>query len=131
MSQGAAGAELIVLDHEGNEILLRHQFITADVQTGLVSLGSLYQQGWYVAPSQSGPLLTSPGLEVQIPVHFRKNSLAIKAHVRCVTASQEEEDILYARAIMVFDQDIEDHPLGSWGISSRTSLFQDQRHEFH
>ena len=65
-----------VLDHEGNEILMRHQFITADVQTGLVSLGSLYQQGWYVAPSPSGPLLlTSPGAEVQIPVHFRKNSL--------------------------------------------------------
>ena len=120
---GSKDAELIVLDHEGNEILLRHQFITADVQTGLVSLGSLYQQGWYVAPSQSGPLLTSPGLEVQIPVHFRKNSLAIKAHVRCVTASQEEEDILYTRAIMVFDQDIEDHPLNSWETSLRGHPF--------
>ena len=40
---GSKNAELVVVDSEGDEVLLRHQFITADVKTGLVSLGSLYQ----------------------------------------------------------------------------------------
>ena len=50
-------SELLVVDAEGNEAMLKHNFITADVETGIVSLGRLYQQSWAVFPEDSGPML--------------------------------------------------------------------------
>ncbi len=89
-----------MVDSEGEEVLLRHQFITADVKTGLVCLGSLYQQGWSVAPSSNGPMLVSPAGDLKVPVHFRRNSLAIEGHVRNVSGIDDDEAI-YACAVVL------------------------------
>ena len=43
-------------DVEGEEVLLRHEFIVGDVTTGLVSLGQLYQAGWKTDSEGSGEL---------------------------------------------------------------------------
>ena len=76
------------------------------MKTGLVSLGSLgslYQQVWSVAPSSNGPMLISPAGDLEVPVHFRKNSLAIKAHVRNVS-SIDDDEVIYACAVVVVEE---------------------------
>ena len=113
---GSKNAELVVVDSEGDEVLLRHQFITADVKTGLVSLGSLYQQGWSVAPSNNGPMLVSPAGDLKVPVHFRKNSLAIKAHVRNVS-SIDDDEVIYACAVVLVEERMENHGFNDWELS--------------
>ena len=113
---GSKNAELVVVDSEGDEVLLRHQFITADVKTGLVSLGSLYQQGWSVAPSNNGPMLISPAGDLKVPVHFRKNSLAIKAHVRNVS-SIDDDEVIYACAVVLVEERMENHGFNDWELS--------------
>ena len=83
-TRGTRNADLEVRSTEGEEILLRHQFIIGDVTTGLVSLGQLYQAGWKICGDGDELVLTDPNDEVNIPVHFRNKSFAIRAHVRAV-----------------------------------------------
>ena len=70
---GTKSAELLVVDAEGNEVILKHNFITADVKTGIVSLGRLYKQGWSVLPDESGPMLVSPCSNLRVPVCYRNS----------------------------------------------------------
>ena len=83
-TRGTRNADLEVRSTEGEEILLRHQFLIGDVTTGLVSLGQLYQAGWKICGDGDELVLTDPNDEVNIPVHFRNKSFAIRAHVRAV-----------------------------------------------
>lgn len=92
-TRGTRNADLEVRSTEGEEILLRHQFIIGDVTTGLVSLGQLYQAGWKICGDGDELVLTDPNEEVNIPVHFRNKSFAIRAHVRAAEAGQELDNV--------------------------------------
>jgi hypothetical protein len=97
-----------VVDSEGEEILLRHEFIIGDVTTGLLSLGQLYQSGWKVDGSDEGQLLLEdPNKQVKIPVHFRNKSFGIKACVRDVEAAYELSDVDCVRAIVAAHNEVE------------------------
>ena len=69
-TRGTRNADLEVRSTEGEEILLRHQFIIGDVTTGLVSLGQLYQAGWKICGDGDELVLTDPNDEVNIPGAF-------------------------------------------------------------
>ena len=93
-TRGTRFTDLCVRDLNGEEVLLRHEFIVGNVTTGLVSLGQLYQAGWKVSNSGDGKLfLTDPNEEVKIPTHFRNRSFAIKAYVRMVADSKKSKRI--------------------------------------
>jgi hypothetical protein len=96
------------VDSEGEEILLRIEFIIGDVTTGLLSLGKLYQSGWIVDGSDEGHLfLEDPNKQVKIPVHFRNKSFGIKACVRDVEAAYELSDVDCVRAIVAAHNEVE------------------------
>lgn len=131
---GTKSAELLVVDAEGNEVILKHNFITADVKTGIVSLGRLYKQGWSVLPDESGPMLVSPCSNLRVPVCYRNSSLAIRAHVRCVDLVENQDDdpnILYTMAIVSVDQDVEEVSFNSWQMtSSGHPIFKSKGRQF-
>ena len=107
-TRGTRQTDLQVVDSEGEEILLRHEFIIGDVTTGLLSLGQLYQSGWKVDSSDGGQLfLEDPNKQVKIPVHFRNKSFAIKACVRHVEAGHELSDVDCVRAIVAAHNEVE------------------------
>ena len=80
-------------DVEGEEVLLRHEFIVGDVTTGLVSLGELYQAGWKIDGEGSNELfLIDPQDQIKVPVYFKNKSFAIRACVRHVEEREDDGD---------------------------------------
>ena len=80
----------------GEEVELRHQFIVGDMKSCILSLGELYRRGWSVAQESNGLVLKSPEGEVQIPVHYQRNSLAVDAkvcRVEMLAKAEEESDV--------------------------------------
>ena len=117
---GSKSAELLVMDTDGNEALLNHNFITAAVKAGIVSLSQLYKQGWSVIPEEQGPVLVSPCHDLRVPMCYRNNSLAIRAHVRCVDLVENKEDdpnVLYTMAVVSIDQKIEEVNFNNWEMT--------------
>ena len=108
-------------DSTEEEVLLRHEFIVGDVTTGLLSLGQLYQSGWKISPeTDDGLFLIDPHDEVQIPVHYRNKSFAIRAHVRAVEDLADEDSVgsYYTRAIVAAHNEIEDEEMNQWNMTS-------------
>ena len=60
-------------------VIIEDDFIVASVQTPLVSLGRLLQKGWRLTPGQceAGVNLIAPDQKCEIPLYFKKNSLAL------------------------------------------------------
>ena len=117
-TRGTRNADLEVRSIEGENIFLRHQFIIGDVTTGLVSLGQLYQAGWKICGDGDELVLTDPNDEVNIPVHFRNKSFAIRVHVRAAEAGQELDDALEVRAVVAIYDEVENEEINSWGTTS-------------
>ena len=113
-----------MVDSEGEEILLRHEFIIGDVTTALLSLGKFYQSGWKVDGSDEGQLfLEDPNKQVKIPVHFRNKSFAIKACVRHVEAGHELSDVDCVRAIVAAHNEVEEKEMNSWEMTESGTPF--------
>ena len=113
-----------MVDSEGEEILLRHEFIIGDVTTGLLSLGKLYQSGWKVDGSDEGHLfLEDPNKQVKIPIHFRNKSFAIKACVRHVEAGHELSDVDCVRAIVAAHNEVEEKEMNTWEMTENGTRF--------
>ena len=71
-TRGTRYTDFQVRDIEGEEVLLRHEFIVGDVTTGLVSLGQLYQAGWKIDGEGSNELfLIDPQDQIKVPVYFK------------------------------------------------------------
>ena len=109
---GTRFTNLQVQDVSGESVVLRHQFVVGDVTTSLISLGQLYQLGWRIEEDGNGQFcLKDPSKNVEIPVHYRGKSFALKAHVRHIV----EEGEHYVRAVVrVFDE-VTEHDFFAWG----------------
>ena len=69
--------------------VIEDDFIVASVQSSLISLGRLLHRGWGLAPSDlAGARMTlvSPDGEAVVPFGFKRNSLAVCASIRVVSA---------------------------------------------
>ena len=73
-------------------VVIEDDFIVASVQAPLISLGRLLHKGWSLQPSseaEAGVCLITPDRCCQVPLCFKKNSLALHAHVRMVNMVEE------------------------------------------
>ena len=114
---GTRSTDLQVQDVAGESVVLRHQFVVGDVKTSLISLGQLYQLGWRITEAQGSEqlCLVDPEKAVEIPVHFRGRSFALKAHVRCIVDKAEEA--YEVRAVVKAYDEIEDEQKGRWSTT--------------
>ena len=120
---GTRFTDLQVQDVTGESVVLRHQFVVGDVPTSLISLGQLYQLGWRITEAQGSDklCLVDPEKAVEIPVHFRGKSFALKAHVRCVTEELEEEHEV--RAVVNAYEEINEEATGRWSTTTTGTPF--------
>jgi hypothetical protein len=118
----AQGTHLQVRDVEGEEVLLRHEFIVGDVTTGLVPLGQLYQAGRKITGEGGDELfLVDPQDQVKMPVYNNKNkSFAIRACVRQVEEGEDDDTSVssfHARAIVQVFAEIELCDFNVWEMT--------------
>ena len=120
---GRRFTDLQVQDVTGESVVLRHQFVVGDVTTSLISLGQLYQLGWRITEAQGSDklCLVDPEKAVEIPVHFRGKSFALKAHVRCVTEELEEGHEV--RAVVNAYEEINEEAAGRWSTTTTGTPF--------
>eukprot|EP00435_Cladocopium_sp_Y103_P000040 s2725_g1.t1 len=74
-------------------VVIEDDFIVASVQSPLISLGRLLHKGWSLQPSSSaeaGVNLVTPDRCCEVPLCFKKNSLALHAHIRMVNMVEED-----------------------------------------
>ena len=103
---GRRYTDLQVEDMSGEEVVLRHEFVVGDVTTSLISLGQLYQLGWRIGDSNGQLCLKDPSKKVEIPVHYRGKSFALKAHVRHVVDYTDS----YVRTIVQVFEEVNNRP---------------------
>ena len=108
---GTRYTDLQVEDMSGEEDVLRHEFVVGDVTTSLISLGQLYQLGWRIRDSNGQLCLKDPSKKVEIPVHYRGKSFALKAHVRHVVDYTDS----YVRTIVQVFEEVNKGAFFSWG----------------
>ena len=95
----------------GEEVVLRREFVVGDVTTSLISLGQLYQLGWRIGASNGQLFLKDPSKKVEIPVHYRGKSFALRAHVRHVVDYMDS----YVRTIVPVFEEVSKGAFFSWG----------------
>ena len=83
------GKKVAQVECEGvhETVPIEDEFVIASVQTPLISLGRLLQRGWSMVPGdgEAGVHLQAPDKECQIPLCFKKNSLAVLGVIRRVS----------------------------------------------
>ena len=72
-----------VAEIQVGQLKFKERFIVSDVTMPLISLGKLYRSGWYVAPTDSGLVLTDG--QRREPVSFRKQSLCVQGTIRVIS----------------------------------------------
>ena len=75
-------------------VIIEDDFIVASVQSPLISLGRLLHRGWSLTSSSYGGAkmtLVSPDGGAMVPLEFKRNSLAICASIRVVSAKDISE----------------------------------------
>ena len=75
-------------------VVIEDDFIVASVQSPLISLGRLLHRGWTLSPGNSSDAkvnLVSPDGAAAIPLQFKRNSLAVLASIRVVSARDVAE----------------------------------------
>ena len=85
---GKRAAQLECEGENHDLVVIEDDFIVASVQSPLISLGRLLHKGWSLQPSPSaeaGVSLVTPDRCCEVPLCFKKNSLALHAHIRMVT----------------------------------------------
>ena len=111
---GTRYTDLRVEDVSGEEVVLRHEFVVGDVTTSLISLGQLYQLGWKIGDSDGQLCLRDPSKKVEIPVHYRGKSFALKAHVRQVVDYTDS----YVRTVVHVLDLVNNNAFFAWGSIS-------------
>ena len=70
-------------------VVIEDDFIVVSVQSALISIGRLLHRGWSLRPnSRAGAMLTlvSPDGEAEVPLEFKRNSMAVCASIQVVSA---------------------------------------------
>ena len=90
------GRKIAQIECEGSHemVIIEDDFVVASVQTPLISLGRLLQRGWRMVPGdcEAGVHLQAPDLECQIPLRFKKNSLALLGTIRRILHEPDEQE---------------------------------------
>lgn len=76
-------------DLNNDLVVIEDDFIVASVQSPLISLGRLLHRGWGLGPGErasSKVTLISPDGRARVPLQFKRNSLAVCASIRVVSA---------------------------------------------
>ena len=101
------GKKLAQIECDGIEttVIIEDDFVVASVQSPLISLGRLLQRGWRLIPGsgEAGVHLQAPGRECAIPLHFKRNSLALYGSINRVT--HEPDELTGQSEGQVFDDD--------------------------
>ena len=112
---GTKHAELYVQDQEGQGVILQHKIIVGYVQSCIMSLGELYLAGWHIDKQGDDLSLLPPDDSIRVPVFYKKKSLAIRAHLRCVQEVQpQEEEADVVRAITQLNENFNLDRLNMW-----------------
>ena len=80
---GTRGTELVVTTLNGDEIVLKQQFVVGEVTRCLLSLGQLHKTGWsLVHRGGHGEQLAlqSPERSVEVPAYYKGSSLAMDGY---------------------------------------------------
>ena len=75
---------IILEDMTGNPVVVKDKFAIAAVSTPLLAVGSMVRAGWSVVAGGSNPNLQLG--DVEVPIHFQRNSLAVRGRVCQVRA---------------------------------------------
>ncbi|CAL1158384.1 unnamed protein product [Cladocopium goreaui] len=70
-------------------VVIEDDFIVVSVQSALISIGRLLHRGWSLRPnSRAGAMVTlvSPDGEAEVPLEFKRNSMAVCASIQVVSA---------------------------------------------
>ena len=97
---GTKDAELVVNDLEDRQAILRQKFIAGDVTNCLLSLGQLMRRGWTIgktSESDSGIALISPDEQLNVPVEYKGDSLAITAWLMRVSSCEDSQSSALGR----------------------------------
>ena len=85
----------IEVEGRGNDlVIIEDDFVVSSVKCPLVSLGRLLHRGWTMTPNPEAPAgvsLLAPDKQCEIPLQFKRNSLAVFAHIRVVHEVDEPE----------------------------------------
>ena len=84
---GRRSAQIEVEDRGNGLVVIEDDFVVSNVRCPLVSLGRLLHRGWTMTPTPDAPAgvsLLAPDRQCEIPLQFKRNSLAVFAHIRVV-----------------------------------------------
>ena len=70
-------------------------FIVADVLNPLLAIGKLVREGWEIVTTNEGRVFVDPEKETEIPVHFKKNSLASFAFIQTTEKQKKYSQVDY------------------------------------
>ena len=89
------GQPRLKFEGRGNDlVIIEDDFVVSSVKCPLVSLGRLLHRGWTMTPNPEAPAgvsLLAPDKQCEIPLQFKRNSLAVFAHIRVVHEVDEPE----------------------------------------
>ena len=111
---GRRSAQVECEDSNSDVVVIEDDFIVASVRAPLISLGRLLHRGWTLNASQAeaGVSLVAPDRQSYIPLHFKRNSLAVYAHIRMVNmvedVQQQQSGIPSFPLASIEEQDVED-----------------------
>eukprot|EP00435_Cladocopium_sp_Y103_P035518 s3061_g9.t1 len=84
---GRRSAQIEVEDQSHDLVVIENDFVAWNVKCPLVSPGRLLHRGWTMTPTPTAPAgvsLLAPDRQCEIPLQFKRNSLAVFAHIRVV-----------------------------------------------
>ena len=90
---GRRSAQIEVEDSGSDLVVIEDDFVVSNVRCPLVSLGRLLHRGWTMTPTPNAPAgvsLLAPDRQCEIPLQFKRNSLAVFAHIRVVNMADDE-----------------------------------------
>ena len=133
---GTRETELVVTTLNGEEVVLKQQFVVGEVTSCLLSLGQLLETGWsLVHRGEHGKQLAlqSPEKTVEVPVYYKGSSLAMDAWIRCVNENlqevpeEEEQEDLEVRVLVAMKEDFDADVYGLWHATNDGKVYKKYR----
>ena len=119
------GKKLAQIECDGDRevVIIEDDFVVASVQCPLISLGRLLQRGWKLTPGsgEAGVHLQAPDGACSVPLHFKRNSLALYGTTSRVcqepgelcgggnSKSLDDDEVLVVRVVLKLNDDFWTH----------------------
>ena len=101
---------------DGQVAIMEDHFLVGSVRSPLLSMGRLLQRGWKINPCEkadSGLSLVAPDGGIEVPITYKKNSLAIRASI-CKIEMQEDWNLMVRAVVKVPDKVFEEIGRKGW-----------------